>query len=64
MSQQGSDGAEVQRPDPDGRPIALESTAESADPTLPAFLAPPPGAPGACARFLGSPLESTLILAT
>jgi hypothetical protein len=45
MSRPESNSADDEPAQPDGRPIALDSTAESVDPNLPAFLAPPPGSP-------------------
>ena len=45
MARSKPDGDENQPSDPAGLPIAIDPLAESASPDLPAFLAPPPGAP-------------------
>ena len=44
MSQRDTDGGNEEGGPDTGRPIALDATAESANPNLPAFLAPPAGA--------------------
>jgi len=45
MPRRESNEEDAEQPQVDGRPIAIDSKADSADPSLPAFLAPPAGAP-------------------